>query len=218
MSDIDQTIQKLCQDNTPSGPSLAARYWLILGLAIPLVVAVTWTVMMLSGDGIRPNYTARILDPQVAAKQLVPLLLVISTIPGILSLMRPEARIGKQWFVIVTALSILPIMMIWKLVSLAPSAWPDEIFGPQIVQVLIAIPLISIVIVAGQIIVLRRAAVIQSRTIGALAGVAAGGIAAFIYALICTGDSPAYYGLWYSVTILISGAIGAIAGHRFLRW
>jgi len=50
------------------------------------------------------------------------------------------------------------------------------------------------------------------------AGAAAGAISAIIYAFICTEDSPAFYGLWYTVGILFAGAIGAAAGKLFLKW
>ena len=34
---------------------------------------------------------------------------------------------------------------------------------------------------------------------GALAGIAAGGIAAFLYAFHCTDDSPLFVTLWYTI-------------------
>lgn len=53
---------------------------------------------------------------------------------------------------------------------------------------------------------------------GALAGVTAGGLAAAIYAMVCIEDNPGFYGLWYSVDMLITGVIGAVLGKLALKW
>ena len=52
----------------------------------------------------------------------------------------------------------------------------------------------------------------------AATAILAGAWATMIYAFFCTEDSPAFYGLWYSVGIMITGGIGALAGRIFLRW
>ena len=53
---------------------------------------------------------------------------------------------------------------------------------------------------------------------GALAGAAAAGIAATLYASNCPDDSPLFVASWYPLASLITVAVGAVAGDRFLRW
>jgi hypothetical protein len=49
------------------------------------------------------------------------------------------------------------------------------------------------------------------------AGVAAG-LAAALYALQCTDDSPLFVATWYPLAILIVSLLGAAAAQRLLRW
>jgi hypothetical protein len=51
-----------------------------------------------------------------------------------------------------------------------------------------------------------------------LAGLAAGGISAFVYVLHCTDDSLAFVALWYGLTLALCTAVGALLGPRLLRW
>jgi hypothetical protein len=53
---------------------------------------------------------------------------------------------------------------------------------------------------------------------GAVAGLAASGIAATFYASNCTDDSPLFVLLWYPLAIAIVTAVGYVAGGRLLRW
>jgi hypothetical protein len=51
-----------------------------------------------------------------------------------------------------------------------------------------------------------------------LAGAAAAGIAATLYASNCPDDSPLFVASWYPLATLLVVAIGAVAGDRLLRW
>jgi hypothetical protein len=53
---------------------------------------------------------------------------------------------------------------------------------------------------------------------GAVAGLAAGGIAATLYAAHCTDDSPLFVATWYTLAIAILTGTGAFAGRVFARW
>jgi hypothetical protein len=46
----------------------------------------------------------------------------------------------------------------------------------------------------------------------------AGGLAAALYALQCTDDSPLFIVTWYSLAIAAVTLIGTLAGRRLLRW
>ena len=51
-----------------------------------------------------------------------------------------------------------------------------------------------------------------------LAGAAAAGIAATLYAANCPDDSPLFVASWYPLATMIVVAVGAFAGERLLRW
>ena len=53
---------------------------------------------------------------------------------------------------------------------------------------------------------------------GFAAGLFAGGLGAFGYSLSCPEVSPAFVAVWYTLGILLTGALGAALGTRLLRW
>jgi hypothetical protein len=66
--------------------------------------------------------------------------------------------------------------------------------------------------------VVRQQAPVRLRQAGAAVGLAAGALAAALYALGCAETSSAFVLVWYSTGIAISTAIGAALGPRLLRW
>ena len=80
------------------------------------------------------------------------------------------------------------------------------------------IPLLAIGPFVCLFIALRRGAPTKPRLTGALAGLAASGIAATFYASYCTDDSPLFLATWYPLATLIVAAVGYLAGDRLLRW
>ena len=64
----------------------------------------------------------------------------------------------------------------------------------------------------------RRAATTRPVAAGFAAGVMAGSVGAFGYALSCPEASPAFVATWYTLGIALTGALGAALGPRVLRW
>jgi hypothetical protein len=71
---------------------------------------------------------------------------------------------------------------------------------------------------AGAFWALRGLAPTRPRLAGAVAGLLAGGLGAAAYAWICTEISYAFVFTWYSLGVLLMGAVGAWLGPRLLRW
>ena len=53
---------------------------------------------------------------------------------------------------------------------------------------------------------------------GFVAGLGGAGMAAAVYALHCTEDSPLFYVTWYGLAIGGVAVVSAVAGARLLRW
>lgn len=53
---------------------------------------------------------------------------------------------------------------------------------------------------------------------GFAAGVFAGAVGAGGYALACPETSPSFVAVWYTLGILFTGGVGALAGRHWLRW
>ncbi|HWS73512.1 MAG TPA: DUF1109 domain-containing protein [Quisquiliibacterium sp.] len=65
---------------------------------------------------------------------------------------------------------------------------------------------------------IRGLAPTRPRAAGCAAGLFAGALGAFGYALSCTEESTAFVAIWYSVGIGLTAILGALAGPRVLRW
>ncbi len=65
---------------------------------------------------------------------------------------------------------------------------------------------------------MRGLAPTQPRMAGFAAGLLAGAVGAFGYALGCPEASAAFVALWYTLGIVLTGVLGSILGPRALRW
>lgn len=64
----------------------------------------------------------------------------------------------------------------------------------------------------------RGLAPTRPRAAGFAAGLLAGSVGAFGYALSCPEASPAFVAVWYTLGIVFTGGVGAALGPRVLRW
>ena len=80
------------------------------------------------------------------------------------------------------------------------------------------VPTLSLAPFAGLFWALKKGAPANPAAAGAAAGFAAGAMAAAIYAWHCPDDSPLFLATWYSLAIALMTGVGALSGHRWLRW
>lgn len=77
---------------------------------------------------------------------------------------------------------------------------------------------LSLPTLAGAFWALRGLAPTRLRRAGFAAGVLAGAVGAFSYALSCDELAPSFVAVWYTVGIGAAGALGTLLGPRLLRW
>ena len=90
--------------------------------------------------------------------------------------------------------------------------------GKTFATCLVMIPLLSILPVASVLYTLHRGATTAPARAGFVAGMAGSGLAAGIYAMHCTEDSPLFYVTWYGIAIMGVALVSAVIGTRSLRW
>jgi hypothetical protein len=83
---------------------------------------------------------------------------------------------------------------------------------------LVAIPLLSLPLLAAALLALRRGAPSHPAVAGAFAGLLSAGLGATLYASHCTDDSPLFVATWYTIAAVFVAAIGALAGSRVLKF
>jgi hypothetical protein len=97
-------------------------------------------------------------------------------------------------------------------------AWRTRLVGSNSLICLTAVPVFSLAPLAVLLAMLRSAAPASPVLAGAAAGLLAAASGATLYAFHCFDDSPLFVVTWYTLAALLVVAIGALAGHRLLRW
>ena len=71
---------------------------------------------------------------------------------------------------------------------------------------------------AASLLALRGMAPTRPTLTGFAAGAFAGGVAATVYGLACVESTMVFVGVWYTLGVLGTGALGALVGRWALRW
>lgn len=131
---------------------------------------------------------------------------------------RPGASLRLwSWTLLLAPILLLAAAAIEMAVMPADS-WSARMIGHNARFCLTLIPLLSIGPLACFLFALRHGAPEKPGAAGAVAGLAASGIAATFYASNCTDDSPLFVLLWYPIAIGMVTAVGYVLGRRLLRW
>lgn len=77
---------------------------------------------------------------------------------------------------------------------------------------------LSVPLLVGLLVALRGFAPTRPTLTGLAAGLAAGGLAAFVYAFSCNESAMPFVAMWYTLPVLAAGVLGAAAGRFALRW
>ena len=65
---------------------------------------------------------------------------------------------------------------------------------------------------------MRKGAPTRPVIAGAVAGLLSASVGAMAYTLACKNDGTAFVAIWYTAACAIMAFVGAIVGHRVLRW
>jgi hypothetical protein len=187
---------------------------LALALATGVVVAVA---ILLSTIGMRTDMPHAIETARVLFKILVTLVLAIVACALIFRIGRPGASLKiSAWLLL--PLGMLVVAVASELSVVPEDTWSASMIGHHAAFCVFFIPVLSLVPLVGLMFALRNGAPENPRLAGALAGLAAGGIAAAIYAWHCPDDSPFFVAVWYVLAITIVAGVGSLIGGRILRW
>ncbi len=133
-------------------------------------------------------------------------------------LARPIARTRALVYALFT---VFVAMLTWGVITLA-AATPDQRLSLLMGETWTTCPrnvvMLSMPALAGGLWALRGLAPTNLRAAGFCAGLLAGALGAMGYALACAEASATFVAVWYSLGILLTGLLGALAGPRLLRW
>src|SRR4029078_364660 len=98
------------------------------------------------------------------------------------------------------------------------NVWTTKLVGANAAACVALILLLSVAPLGALLFALSEGAPAKPRLTGAVAGIAAGAIAATLYAMHCTDDSPLFVATWYTLAIGMMALVGWVLGKRLLRW
>jgi hypothetical protein len=195
------------------GVSLRRR--VALALAIGACVSLVVFMALL---GPRPDAMQAMHTMRFDLKFLDTLALLAPALLLCLRLSRPEATAGTLLAWLLAPVALLGLAVVVELATVPRALWLPKMIGTNWYHCLSLVPLFALPPLAALILALREGAPHHPALTGALAGMAAAGASATIYATNCTDDSPLFVATWYPLATGAVVALGAWAGRRWLTW
>ncbi|HEV7305511.1 NrsF family protein [Ensifer sp.] len=211
--DTNDLIKALAADNRRPGLSMNAAWKGAAAGAILLAGAVFFAML-----GPRPDFATAVETVRFLFKFVVTIALALTAFAAMRVASWPEGELRR----LLPYLCIAPLLVlagvILELIVLPSGTWEARLIGTNSVLCLTFIPLIGLSPLGLFLLALRHGAPSRPALSGALAGLAAGGIAATFYAAHCPDDSPLFIATWYTIAILGLSLIGSVAGRWVARW
>lgn len=133
-------------------------------------------------------------------------------------LARPVARLVLPWRAVLAVFAAMAAVGFMALLGAAPGDRTAAVMGHSWSTCPWSVLALSLPGLGGALWAVRGLAPTQPIAAGFAAGLFAGALGAFGYSLSCPEASPTFVAVWYSLGIILSGALGALLGPRVLRW
>lgn len=189
----------------------ALAYALIAGIALS-------SILLMSTIGMRHHMMDAIGTMRVEFKIAETLLLAILAARLVFQVGRPGAALALRGWSLMLPLALLVVAIVAEMAVVPEDSLKTRMMGNYAAFCVFFIPVLSIAPLAGFLVALRSGAPDRPGLAGAAAGLAAGAIAAAIYAWHCPDDSPLFVATWYTLAITIVTLVGWLIGRRLLRW
>jgi hypothetical protein len=206
-------ILALSADAALRGPSLARRVALALALSACISLA-----LFMAALGTRPDIAEAARTVRFDLKFLDTTALLLPSALLALRLSRPEATAGAVLAWLLVPVALLAVAVGVELATVPPALWGRTIIGHNWWHCLTLVPVFAIPPLTALILALRAGAPRYPGLTGALAGMAAAGVSATIYATNCNDDSPLFVATWYPLATGAVALAGFFAGRRWLSW
>ena len=175
-------------------------------------------ILFFAGIGFRPDISEAVKSNRFLFKFIVTVSLAVTAIWATLSLGRPDGSLAHRGLALSIAPALLACAGVIELLILPKSQWVPHLLGNNARHCLTLIPLLSIGPLACLLAALREGAPSSPGLAGAVAGLAASGVAATFYAANCTDDSALFVMTWYPMATLIVTTAGYLVGRKLLNW
>jgi hypothetical protein len=207
----DDLIQLLVKDSAPW------RFRSVLAAAVVGGIIIA-AILFFAEIGFRTDISEAVKSNRFLFKFVVTVSLAVTAIWVTLSVGRPGGSLAHRGLALSIAPALLACALVVELLVLPESQWMPHLVGHNARLCLTLIPLLSVGPLACLLAALREGAPSSPGLAGAVAGLAASGIAATFYAANCTDDSALFVMTWYPMATLIVTTAGYLVGRKLLRW
>jgi hypothetical protein len=209
----ENLIAALAADGTSIKTPIAHKVALAMACGFALSAAVFFWQLGWRPDIGEARGTLRFLFKfAVTAALLAPAALLV------VRLARPDAAPGLWGWALLIAPLLLVAGVSAELIASPINVWTAKLTGANAAACVALILLLAIAPFAALLFALSEGAPAEPGLTGAVAGIAAGALAATLYAMHCTDDSPLFVATWYTIAIGIMALAGSVLGARVLRW
>lgn len=210
----DDLIARLSADLKPVRP-MAMQRLLIGATLLSTIVAIAAMLMWL---GMRTDMPVAIWTMSFWTK--FGYTLIIAALGGVATLIlaRPDGRTTWPWRAAIAILAALLVVAIVQLVRAEPEEMMPLVVGSTSLVCPWRIVVLGLPMLLAAILALRRMAPANPTLAGFAAGIMAGGAGAWVYSFACAENGMMFLALFYSLGIVMVGAIGAVLGRFLLRW
>ncbi|MDP5336010.1 MAG: DUF1109 domain-containing protein [Paracoccaceae bacterium] len=208
----EDLIRALAADTQDTRPMMSR---LLMGLVPAMLVslAALWVVL-----GFRADLAEALRMPDSVARFVLTGALGLLGARLALVLARPEGRDAARLWPLLAVVAAAVALLGWAYVTTPAEGLQMAVVGKTRTTCLVTIPLLSVLPVSAIMWALRQGATTVPALAGFVAGLGGSGLAAAIYALHCTEDTPLFYVPWYGLAILGVTLVSTVVGARLLRW
>ncbi len=209
-------IDALAQDSAHAAP---LRWNITRALKTALMVGnIAAGLIFFIWIGFRPDIMAAAETTRFLLKFAITIPIATAATAALLRVSRPGADLGAWGWALAISPAILIVAVILELNVVPERLWVMTLIGNNAKHCLTMIPLLALGPLACLLVALREGAPTRPGLAGAIAGLAASGIAATFYATNCTDDSPLFVATWYPLATGLVVLVGYFGGRAFLRW
>jgi hypothetical protein len=208
----DQFVELLSGDAAP--PRTLQSDLILAGAGGAAIAA----ALFFAAIGFRPDIAEASGSPRFLFKFVITLSLAITACVAVARFGRPDGQMMRKALPLVIAPALLVCSALVELFALPEGRWMPHLVGHNARFCLTLIPLLAIGPLTCFLAALRHGAPSNPGLAGAVAGLAASGIAATFYAANCNDDSPLFVVVWYPMAITLVSLAGYLIGRRILRW
>jgi hypothetical protein len=211
--DTDNLIRALVADQRDTVTPIRRQLVRLLLIGFSISAILFWITL-----GPREDIADAVSTVRFDLKIVQSLLLAATAVALLLRLAQPGTDTRRQNAIMAAAPALLFVSVLAELLLTPRTEWLPSLVGENSLDCLASIPFLSLPLLVAAFLFLRRGAPMRPAFAGAVAGLVAGGLAAALYAVKCTDDSPLFVAVWYTIAIGAVSLLGAILGSRLLRW